>query len=101
MEKNTLLELKYYWEASGLLFTIPEDKKSNLSTKLDEVREFLLERNGGDEVETLAFPVIIRAFKKNEDFDAVSLIKEFIDDFKKADLEAEFICKWIEHKLKI
>lgn len=101
MEKNTLLKLNGYWEASGLLLTIPDDKKSNISIKLDEVRKFLLERNGGDEVETIAFPVVIRAFKKNEDFDAVSLIKEFINDFKKADLEAEFICNWIEYKFKI
>lgn len=98
MNEKTLLKIQEDWEQSGLLDSTCEEKKIYLAIKLQESQDFLIERNGGDEVETLIFPVIVRAFKENENFEALPLICEFINDFEKIDLETEFICNWIKNK---
>lgn len=100
MEKTVLLTIHNSFNEAGLLDDISEDKKEKLSIKLIETQKFLIERNENDDVETLIFPLVARAFRKNENFDAVSLVKEFIDDYKKVDLLAEYLVSWIDNKFK-
>ena len=113
-KRNPVLYEQIDWSSSGLIDSIPDKKKDIVSQKLNETRAFLIERNGGDEFETLAFPFIIRSFKESEDFDTVSLIKEFLEDYEKnvslikefledyekVDLQAEYLVGWISNKFK-
>ena len=88
------------WNETGLLNNVPESKKEKLAIKLQEAEKILVERNANDEVEVLIFPLIVRYFDVDEEFDVDEVVADFIKYYDEIDSEMEYLEKWVNNKVK-
>jgi len=104
-----MIEKYITWEKTGLLKDLDDNQKIELSNKLDEARNFLIEYKDILEKQVLQclLPAIARLYRQNNNVDILLLVEELKKEFSKTpnlsyyhiDHEAEIVSIAVDNYL--